>query len=149
MYIYVVIILLLVLLLVLFLRPCKKCNTERFDDTNKGTVFKSTTIYPQATFQRIEKQGKMNEINAQLFDDITFRDVVYYENDLDGRLGLDKCLDNKTGYCVEFGQTGNAYYYPPLATQLNYGQVINIGPVQSHYDKPRTPQMNLVYPALR
>ena len=41
-----------------------------------------------------------------------FEDMVVYDNDPDGRLGLDKCIENCHGYCVEFGQTGTAYCFP-------------------------------------
>jgi hypothetical protein len=58
-------------------------------------------------FQQIEKEGEMSEISARLFND-----VIVYENDLDGKLGIDKCLDNESGHCVEYGISGVAYYYP-------------------------------------
>jgi hypothetical protein len=41
-----------------------------------------------------------------------FDDLIVYDNDADGRIGLDKCIENCHGYCVEFGQTGSAYCYP-------------------------------------
>lgn len=59
-------------------------------------------------------------------DDKLFQDVILYDNDEDGRLGLDKCYEelikNEGGYCVEFGQTGNASYFPknkPLGKNNN------------------------------
>lgn len=41
-----------------------------------------------------------------------FTDMIVYDNDPDGRIGLDKCIEMCNGYCVEFGQTGAAYCYP-------------------------------------
>jgi hypothetical protein len=41
-----------------------------------------------------------------------FTDMIVYDNDPSGRIGLDKCIENCNGYCVEFGQTGAAYCYP-------------------------------------
>ena len=78
------------------------------------------------SFQQIEKENALNNINAQLLNDILFRDVIVYQNDPDGRSGLDKCLDNKTGTCVPWGvSTGIAWYYPPDVPYDYYGEVIN------------------------
>ena len=41
-----------------------------------------------------------------------FDDVIVYDNDTDGRIGFDKCIEKCKGYCVEYGQTGSAYCYP-------------------------------------
>lgn len=41
-----------------------------------------------------------------------FDDMIVYDNDADGRIGLDKCIEKCNGYCVEFGQTGSAYCFP-------------------------------------
>jgi hypothetical protein len=41
-----------------------------------------------------------------------FDDIIVYNNDVDGRIGLDKCIEKCQGYCVEYGQTGTAYCYP-------------------------------------
>lgn len=41
-----------------------------------------------------------------------FGDMIVYDNDADGRIGLDKCIEKCKGYCVEFGQTGSAYCFP-------------------------------------
>lgn len=41
-----------------------------------------------------------------------FTDMIVYDNDPDGRIGLDKCIEKCNGYCVEYGMTGAAYCYP-------------------------------------
>jgi len=41
-----------------------------------------------------------------------FDDMIVYDNDADGRIGFDKCIEKCNGYCVEFGQTGSAYCFP-------------------------------------
>lgn len=52
--------------------------------------------------------------------DITkqFPDVKVFTNDSDFRMGLDKCIEyrneQKGGNCVEYGITGNAWYYPEV-----------------------------------
>ena len=81
------------------------------------------------TFLTHDDNVKMNaikEIDMDLLDKITFGDIIRYDNDPDGRLGLDKCYANKDGYCVEYGVTGVAYYYPPEKLNTNYGNVVNI-----------------------
>jgi len=40
-----------------------------------------------------------------------FPDVIIYENDGD-RLGLDKCIENCNGNCIEFGITGTGWCFP-------------------------------------
>lgn len=52
-----------------------------------------------------------------LLDDSLFRDIIVYNNDEDpyepgGRLGIDKCLDECSGKCIEFGVTGVGYCFP-------------------------------------
>lgn len=41
-----------------------------------------------------------------------FDDIITYDNDPNGRIGLDKCIEKCNGYCVEFGLTGSAYCFP-------------------------------------
>lgn len=41
-----------------------------------------------------------------------FTDMIVYDNDADGRIGLDKCIEQCNGYCVEQGQTGSANCFP-------------------------------------
>lgn len=61
-------------------------------------------------------QGRRRE-GIDLMDDSLFKDIVVYSNDEDpyepgGRLGIDKCLDECPGKCVEFGVTGIGYCFP-------------------------------------
>ena len=58
------------------------------------------------------KQATISHNNYSLLNDPLFKDVVYYENDNNGRLGLDMCIESCDGNCVEYGQTGNAYCFP-------------------------------------
>ena len=77
------------------------------------------------TYDDNVKMQSIKEIDMDLLDKITFGDIIRYDNDDDGRLGLDKCYDNKHGHCVEYGVSGIAYYYPPEKANTNYGNVIN------------------------
>jgi len=54
-----------------------------------------------------------------------FPDVVAYDNNPDlSQLGLDKCyeqVEKDGGYCVEFGISGNAWYFPKTKErEINY-----------------------------
>jgi hypothetical protein len=44
-------------------------------------------------------------------DDELFKDVITYMNE-NGRFGIDKCVDECNGLCVEFGVTGIAHCFP-------------------------------------
>jgi hypothetical protein len=53
-----------------------------------------------------------------LLDDSLFTNVVTYNNDDDpyecgSKLGIEKCLENCPGRCIEFGITGIGYCFPP------------------------------------
>ena len=52
-----------------------------------------------------------------LLDDSLFNNVVTYNNDDDpyecgSKLGIEKCLENCPGRCIEFGITGIGYCFP-------------------------------------
>ena len=141
-----IIIILLLAITTIIVYSIQQCNlnipnnsikyTESFDNNNNNN---NNNKYSMTTsFKEIEKSNALNNINAQLFDDITFRDVIIYDNDIDGRTGLDKCLDNKVGNCVEYGVSGVAYYYPPEKSNKYYGELFN--PNKETSDK-------LVFPA--
>lgn len=54
-----------------------------------------------------------------------FDDLIVYDNQPDGRIGLDKCIEQCQGYCVEHGQTGSAYCYPVHpTTEKNFNGMI-------------------------
>ncbi|AYV75647.1 MAG: hypothetical protein Terrestrivirus2_155 [Terrestrivirus sp.] len=95
--------------------------------------FKSKIFGPTPTYEQIEKQRVRNNIDFNLFNDLTFKDLLVYDNDPNGRLGIDRCYDNiinqrergiKEGACVEYGYTGVGYYYPPVYNDEYFGQII-------------------------
>jgi hypothetical protein len=56
-----------------------------------------------------------------LLDDSLFANMIVYNNDDDpyengSKLGIEKCLDNCSGKCVEFGITGIGYCFQPDKT---------------------------------
>jgi hypothetical protein len=55
-----------------------------------------------------------------------FEDMIVYDNQLDGRMGLDRCVEHCKGYCVENGQTGSAFCFPvrkPVVKDY-YGMIV-------------------------
>lgn len=73
-----------------------------------------STKYRCEPFLTDEKKPKF--LYDKLFDDVTT-----YDNDPDGRLGLDKCLEANCGVCLEYGVTGNALCFPktkPLGNNI-------------------------------
>lgn len=54
----------------------------------------------------IKKTHDILDLNNQ------FDDIIEYNNDQNGRIGLDKCIEGCNGYCVEFGLTGDAHCFP-------------------------------------
>lgn len=59
-----------------------------------------------------------------------FPDIKKFDNDSDFRMGLDKCIEYKDqqkekGNCVEYGITGNAWYYPPADYDFSHYREIN------------------------
>lgn len=70
----------------------------------------------------IKKINKSSSRDHSILDDPLFGDVKEYQNDDDGRLGIDKCLENCKGNCLEFGVTGIAYCFPrdnPIKANYN------------------------------
>ena len=64
--------------------------------------------FPKLQFEDLRKNKPLNNI----FEDKLFSDVITHENDLDGRLGIDKCIESCKGVCVEYGVTGLAHCFP-------------------------------------
>ena len=65
----------------------------------------------------IDSTQKGDTKKIEILDDTLFNDVVTYHNDDDpysenGKIGLEKCLDNCIGNCVEFGVTGTTLCFP-------------------------------------
>ncbi len=100
----------------IFISCLSQIETEQMA-TSKNAIDTANTIKNEPiAFEEIEKEKMRNNSSADIFNNSTFNDVVIYDNNIDGRLGLDKCMEIKkknNGTCVPFGITGVAYYYPP------------------------------------
>ena len=66
-----------------------------------------------------------DEKKPKFLYDKLFDDVTIYDNDADGRLGLDKCLEANCGVCLEYGVTGNALCFPRTRPLGNNALTIN------------------------
>ena len=108
-----------------------------------------SSAYDDLPPEQVEKNRVRNHIDANLFTDRTFWDVLVYDNDpYTGRSGLDRCLDNQVGVCVPWGNvTGIAYYYPPMYTGENYGDMENDELTPQERRQPNVG--SLTYPNLR
>jgi hypothetical protein len=83
--------------------PLKGLNLE----FKENRAFAKELLYNK----KFDDLRKVKPLNL-LTEDILFKDIVPYENQIDGRLGLDMCLEKCNGTCVEYGVTGNAYCFP-------------------------------------
>jgi hypothetical protein len=98
----IIIVLILLLVSLYFL-----CNID-----NKKENFESKYIANEHIYQGKRRDG------YDLLDDSLFTKVITYNNDDDpyecgSKLGIEKCLENCPGRCIEFGITGIGYCFPP------------------------------------
>ena len=91
------------------------------------------------------------ERTPSYLNDALFDDIIPYENDEEGRLGLDKCLEYCNGTCLEYGITGNANCFPQVNEfGSNYNTVLPFfADLESDYDDVERAGTNLVYPSMR
>lgn len=84
----------------------------------------------------------------QILDDKLFTDVVTYDNDEDGRLGIDKCLEACNGTCLEYGISGIAHCFPRT---FGYGKNYNtiMRDWENEVDEVERAGTKLVYPSIR
>lgn len=103
--------LLMILICIIF----KKINTENFEsDTIKNTI-KNRTIDANASEEEDPlKKTKSVITPIELLTDNAFSDVTFHRSvPIWGEeTGLQKCMDNCNGTCVEFGVTGDAMCFP-------------------------------------
>lgn len=104
------IILIIVLLIIILLISNKNEYFEIIKANSDMSKFSSKLS------QKGIKQG------SDALDGMLFEDVNLYQSEavIDGELGLEKCIKNCKGMCVEFGMTGDAYCFPS-----NYAETSN------------------------
>lgn len=98
------IVLLLILILLIMIIIIIFYNNESYTVIKSDNTTKLSTTLPQKGV----RQG------TDALDGLLFEDVNLYEGEhnVDGELGLEKCIKNCKGMCVEYGMTGDAYCFP-------------------------------------
>jgi hypothetical protein len=90
-------------------------NVEHFETSEQSSIL---GLIPRN--QQIDKNIH-DEIRTEFvydgkkaFDDVLFSDVLLYEsnNVTDGMMGIEKCMKQCKGVCVEYGVSGDAFCYP-------------------------------------
>lgn len=96
------IILIIILLIVILLLSNKNEYYE---------VIKSDTDNKKFSLKLMQKGVRQN---SDALSGMLFEDVNLYQSEpvVDGELGLEKCIKDCKGMCVEFGMTGDAYCFP-------------------------------------
>ena len=98
---YVILIFILVLFIIILLSN----HNEYFIDDNNTTDNKSSSL------ERIKVKQGTDVLEGTAFDDVI---LIKGEHTIDGELGLEKCIKNCPGMCVEYGMTGDAFCFPKV-----------------------------------
>lgn len=131
-------IIILIILIAIAIILIQKINSENFGDIDgyNPSIRKDNVSYVNITEQ--------------------FPEIKKFENDKDFRMGLDKCVEykkeqNNKGNCVEYGITGNAWYYPEVSYKYNNyhsNQMKNFNVLNEdkrNVDEPINAKMQFVY----
>lgn len=99
--IYIVLILIIIIIYLLY------------DKNEYYSIIKSDSEQEYRKFSNQMQQKGVRQ-GTDALDGLLFEDVNLYESEhtVDGELGLEKCIKNCKGMCVEFGMTGDAYCFP-------------------------------------
>jgi len=99
--IYIVLVLILIIIYLLY-------DKNEYYSTIKSDSDKEYRKFSTQMQQKGVRQG------TDALDGLLFEDVNLYESEhtVEGELGLEKCIKNCKGMCVEFGMTGDAYCFP-------------------------------------
>lgn len=99
--IYIVLILIIIIIYLLY-------DKNEYYSTIKSDSEQEYRKFSNQMQQKGVRQG------TDALDGLLFEDVNLYESEhtVDGELGLEKCIKNCKGMCVEFGMTGDAYCFP-------------------------------------
>jgi len=109
--IYIVLILILIIIYLLYNNNEYYSTKESESESESESGSDLDIEYKQFSNQMQQKGVKQG---ANILDSLLFKDVNIYESEhtIEGELGLEKCIKNCKGMCVEFGMTGDAYCFP-------------------------------------
>lgn len=119
------ILLIIILILILFILILSIKNRENRENLKADveerkmkniTYDTNNTDNTDNTDEKIEYSSLPNNIkqgDSDKFNDSVFKDVKMYMNErtLEGELGLEKCIKECEGMCVEYGITGNTFCF--------------------------------------
>jgi hypothetical protein len=97
---------------------------------DKNEYYSTIKSESDKEYRKFSSQMKKKEVKqgSDALDGLLFEDVNLYESEhtVDGELGLEKCIKNCKGMCVEFGMTGDAYCFPEDYADIskNYTETI-------------------------
>ena len=89
-------------------------GTSSTDFINTKTNIKTNINNKTNTDKENTLSDKGIRKGSDPLDGQLFEDVIMYKNDnnLDGEIGVEKCIKQCKGMCVEYGTTGECFCYP-------------------------------------
>lgn len=88
--------------------------------SNISSVKKTKKATSEEINKDAVKKGATPENTINILMDPTFKDVKFMSNDVDfvyadgQKTGLEKCLEQCVGSCVDYGFSGNSFCFPRL-----------------------------------
>lgn len=70
------------------------------------------TVYFGGIYEYFGEPSSVKQIPDIIDLSKQFDDIIVYDNDETGRIGIDKCVEYCNGYCVDHGMTGSSYCFP-------------------------------------
>lgn len=142
--IYIVLVIFVVLLFSLY------CYNISCSDNKEHFIFVNPNVAKSLPSTNTRSKDQPTDISEKRIIDIlegkdsVFLDLITYNNieteDDNGIIhvntGLDQCYDKCTGTCLEYGETGIAFCFPPSPTQENKYIDNYVKPNQDHMAYP-------------
>lgn len=76
-------------------------------------IISTSNSYQREAFEASNRTISNTKSDYDILNDSLFKNVTYFNDDNKGRLGLDMCIEQCNGTCLEYGMTGDAYCFPP------------------------------------
>jgi hypothetical protein len=118
--------LIVVIVVLIFLYFCGRESYTDYKDPHITQYAQKSKNPPSVQLTKIGTREGADPLEGLLFSDVTFYEGSHT---VDGDLGLERCIKNCKGMCMEFGQTGDAYCFP-----ADYAN-ISLYPVKSDLHK--------------
>ena len=117
----------LILVIVFLLKNYSEHYTNLQNNSTKNLNAiseRDNTIKINSTLRTKNVRKGTDPLDGKLFDDVLLHRS---DDNLEGELGLEKCIKKCKGMCVEYGMTGDAYCFPEdyLEVKNKYLESIN------------------------